>query len=1125
MNFSHLHVHTEYSLLDGFGTAAKYCKKAKELGQSYLACTDHGNVDGLIKFQSACDKQGIKPVLGCEAYIVPDASKKEKGEKRGHITLLVKNEIGWQNLLQMLTKANLEGMYYRPRIDFAMLRKHYEGLVILTGCSASFLNIDKSFALFEWLSETVSDDLYLEIMPHNMEGQKKINYNCMQLSKTYGSSLVATNDCHYVNAEDSKAHEVLLAIQTKAKWTDKNRYRFSIDGFHMRSAEEMSQTFRQFHGDIFTRREINEALETTIEIAEKCSSFRIPKKEICLPKVKECGYEDPGRFIWKLAEKKLLSFNWSTEKTNQYFERLSEEWELINAKKFAPYFVVVWELTKWCRENDIAVGPGRGSAGGSLLAYLLEITKIDPIEYRLLFSRFISEDRIDFPDIDIDFEDKKRYLVREHLEKIYGKNNISSLSTFMKMKSRTTVRDVGRVFDVPLTEVDAFAKIINDTNGELEEGETPISYAANKTDEGIKFAKKYPYIVEYSMKLEGLIRGGGQHASAVLVSGEPLTEGTRCSLVTRSNQIVSNWDMGDSEYVGLIKLDILGLNTMSVLNKVKQMVQKENPDFNFEKVPLNDPLVYEEISEGHTIGAFQLSAHTTTKYSKLIKPRNLNELSDTIALVRPGPLDSGETDEYIKRKHGQAGWKKLHPRYEAVLESTYGVMTYQEQIMEIIHKVGGLSYTTADKIRKVIGKKRDVKEFKPFEEAFIAGCKKEKTLSETEAIEFWANLQKCANYVFNRSHSVAYSIIGYWTMWAKVYYPKEFICASLTYGAEAKADELVGEAERLGLIIKTPRVGISQASEWVIKGNELYAPFSSIKGIGDKTALQCEKLGSSKIVSSNIGKFFKRRDDIPVKAEGKLDELLKAIGAYGEPPTGNIQEYFSFPVSDNKKTFVPNLMKILKGRNVLQEEIPRYCSLDIAKNNIKPLIVENKFTDYKVPLKKCQKCELYKECKAPVMPSAGTFNIAIVGEAPGEREDEAGKGLVGKSGVLTWSTLENYGLYREDFHVTNAGKCFPAKSKTPNKKQLLLCRSWLEEELHQLKPILILAFGNVGLATFTDKDKGITEMSGKTTWNEEFSCWICWCIHPAAVLRNPGSRQLFNDSIKNFADKIDLLAP
>jgi DNA polymerase-3 subunit alpha len=1125
MQFCHLHVHDEYSLLDGFGTAKAYIKKAKELGHNFISLTNHGNVDGLIKFQSVCDKQGIKPILGCEAYIVPDASKKEKGEKRGHITLLVKNEIGWQNLIQMLTKANLEGMYYRPRIDFAMLRKHYEGLVILTGCSASFLNIDKDESLFQWLGTATPDDLYLEIMPHNMEAQKDINQKCLDLSKAYGFSLVATNDCHYVNAEDSKAHEVLLAIQTKAKWTDKNRYKFSIDGFHMRSAEEMSQAFRQYHGTIFTRREINDAIERTIEIAEKCSSFRIPKKEICLPKVPGLENEDEGKYLWNLAEKKLLSFGWDTEKTNQYFERLSLEWELINSKKFMPYFMVVREVTDWCHKNNIMVGPGRGSAGGSLLAFLLEITTVDPIVYGLLFSRFISEDRQDYPDIDLDFEDIKRPLIRKHLEEIYGMNNISSLSTFMKMKGRTTVRDIARVFDISLQEIDAFAKVIDEKNIEIKEDESAIEYAAKNTDEGIRFAKKYPHIIDYSVKLEGIIRGGGQHAAAVLVSGESLLEGTRCSLVTRSGQTVANWDMGDSEYVGLIKLDVLGLNTLTVLNETKRIIEQDGsrPDFEFEKIPLDDPTIYKEISDGNNVGIFQVSAYTTSKYAKIIKPQNIEELSATIALIRPGPMDSGMLDNYIKRKNNGERWQKKHPKYENVVKETYGIIAYQEQIMEIIHSAAGLSYTTADKIRKVIGKKRDVKEFKPFEEAFIEGCLKEKTLSIDEAKEFWEGLQKHANYSFNKSHAYEYAIISYWTAWCKFYYPKEFICALLTYGAETKLEDIVNEAERLGLYVKTPRIGISESIRWIIKDNELYAPFISIKGIGDKTAEQCAKIGQAKSVKKNL--FFQPKEILSDRPKGKLEELLKSIGAYGEPPTGNMQELFSFPISDNKKAFVPNLMKVLKGRNILQDEISKYCSLDIAKNNIKPLIAENKFTNYKEPLMECKNCELHAECKAPVMPSPGIFNIAIMGEAPGESEDKAGKGLIGKSGVLTWTTLENHGLYREDFHVTNAGKCFPSKSKTPNKKQLLLCRSWLEEELYQLKPILILAFGNVGLSTFTDKDKGITEMSGKTTWNEEFSCWICWCIHPAAVLRNPGSKQLFNDSIKNFADKIDLLAP
>jgi DNA polymerase-3 subunit alpha len=1148
MNFCHLHVHDEYSLLDGFGRAKDYVKRAKDLGMTHLALTNHANIDGLINFQKECQKHGIAPILGCEAYIVPNMLKKEKGEKRGHITLLVKNQTGFQNLCVMLTKANLEGMYYKPRIDFETIKKHYDGLVIMTGCSSSFLNFQGGIELLEWLGTASPDDIYLEIMPHCMNSQNDINEQCIKLSKIYGMPLVATNDCHYVNKDDAKSHEVLLAIQTQSTWSEKDRYRFSIDGFYMRSFKEMAEQF--VAQNQFSPGEIEQAMEATMEIAEKCGSFLIPKQQISLPVVPDFENKDIGESVYRLAEDKLLSMNLSGDIKEIYYDRLDMEWDVVESKGFSKYFLIVWELVNWCKKNEIMVGPGRGSVGGSLMAYLLGITTVDPIKYNLLFSRFITEDRIDYPDIDLDFEDVKRPLIRGHLEAIYGKANIASLSTFMKMKGRTTVRDVCRVFEIPLKEADAFAKIINDTTSDLDEEESAITIAT-KTEEGAKFLKKHPHVVDYSIKLEGIIRGAGQHAAAILVSSEPLTNGNRCNLTLRKNEAVSNWNMGDSEYVGLIKLDILGLNTLSVLNETKRLIKKhpfkkflyhpesdcyfvsEDPEeqcdeveFEFEKIPLDDQKIYEEISNGNTAGVFQLLAHTTRKYCKLIKPLNMGELSDTIALVRPGPLDSGMTDTYIKRKETGESWKKKHQKYETIVKDTYGIVIYQEQVMDVIFKVAGLPYAIADKIRKVISKKRDPKEFKPYEEAFIEGCLKEKTFSRDEAEEFWQVLQNHARYSFNKSHSVEYAIIGYWCAYCKYYYPEEFIIASLTCGQDGKKEDIIEEAERLGFTIKTPRVGVSESKAWVAKGKELYAPFMEIKGIGEKAAEECFELGKERN-STAKNRFFRRKVEIPARRQGKTYELLRTIGAYGEPPTADdLSIYFNFPVSSAKRKVYPNMMKVLEDRHVRSEEVEKYYSLSIDRSYINPLIVEAQFKKYKSKsLSGCEKCELRSECKKPVNPSPGYFNVAIVGEAPGQSEDEEGKGFVGKAGILLWQTLKMYQYEREDFHVTNACKCFPSNSKTPSEKQLLVCRNWLTEELYQIKPVIILAFGNTGLQTFAGRNKGISDMSGTTTWCEEFSSWICWCVHPSSVLRNPNNKTLFNDGIKNFVEKINLLAP
>jgi len=1149
MNFSHLHVHNEFSFLDGFGSAESYVKEAKKLGFNYLSLTNHGNIDGLIKFQKACEKEKIDPILGCEAYIVPDMLRKEKGEKRGHITLLVKNEIGWKNLCQMLTKANLDGFYYRPRIDYESLMDHCEGLIVLTGCSASFLHLPGGIQLFDHLQAIIGKDLYLEVMPHLMEDQIKTNNLCIELSQQYSVPIVATNDCHYIKATDSEAQEVLLAMQTKAKWTDIDRYRFSINGLYLRTANEMRNAFKE--QGVFDKDEIEGILDWTEDIYEKCK-FKIPKQNISLPKVPGYENEDPGEFIWNLAEKQLLAIsqNWETEKVNLYFDRLSEEWKLIQEKGFSPYFLIVWELISWCKKSKIMTGPGRGSVGGSLLAFLLGITSVDPIKYGLLFSRFIAEDRQDLPDIDMDFEDRKRHLVREHLESLYGKNHIASLSTFMTMKGRGTVRDICRVFDVPLSEADVFAKSII----ESPDSDEKVIEEALKTDIGKEFKEKHGDLVEYMSALEGQIKSVGQHAAALIISSEDLREGTRGNLAIRSNEIVCNWDMKDSEQVGLMKLDVLGLNTLSILNETRQqIISKDNPklflyhpesdcyfvgdevdqadcdsvEFEFEKIPLNDKRIYQSLYEGNTVGVFQLSAWATTALAKQIHATNINELSDIIALVRPGPADSGQTTTYIARKNGGNGWEKKHPTYEEIVKNTYGIIIYQEQVMEVIHKVAGLPYVTADKIRKVISKKRDAKEFKQYEEAFVAGCLEKKTFSAKEARTFWKELQAHARYSFNLSHSTAYAILGYYTAWCKMYYPVEFMCAALTYGSENKKEELVKEAYRMGLEIVTPKVGVSDAVKWTSKDGKLYVPFIEIKGFGEKMALKCNDIKSSKVVVSRApikktrGFFFSNTTEVKIIEKtngGKLESILTEIGAFGGNPTGDFSKYFSFKIETPAKN---NTLEIIVGDLANN---PRVLSLDIEKGTIKNAIKEISFAPKK-SLSRCPDCELRGECRGPVHASPGHFNVSIISDTPGSEEDEKKKCLMGPAGKVVWDELLKYELKRDDFHLSSVCKCFPSISKSPKPNQIKICsEKWLFEELKEIDCRLILAFGNISLQAFTGRAGGIKEMSGKTEWNEKAGAWICWCLHPSAVLRDINNKGLFETGIKNFIDKIEILS-
>jgi len=718
IDYCHLHVHTEYSMLDGMGTTKQYAQRAAKLGFKYLGITDHGSIDGLIKFQKACLEHDIKPVLGCEMYIIPELEEEKKERVRGHICLFAKNQEGFANICRLLTFAHMEGFYYRPRITYETLLEHCKGLVITTACPLSFLRVytdGKRF--FGDLYDSIGEDLYCEIMPHNTNLQKGTNKLKIAMAKKYGCKVILTNDCHYVLKKHHRSQEVLLAIQRKASWNDPKRWKFDIRNMHLRSIKEMTKAIKEIG---FYKKEY---LTNTIEVAEKCSGFRIPKMKVRLPRVKEApkGAKAEKKFILDLC-KESYKRKWGIpiESRKDYYGRLMEEYNLITKKKFHRYLLIVWEFVKWCKENDISIGPNRGSAGGSLINYLLGITTIDPIKHKLIFSRFINEDRIDFPDIDIDFEHEKRHLVRKHLESVYGYKRVAGVSSFNRMKSKAIIKDVARVFDVPFKEVNEFTKFVEDN-----ESHTGIQDAINKYEQPKEFAKKYPKVVRFAKSLEGQIKNYGKHAAAVVLSKSDIGTSGRCYLLkSKDGDANINWEKDDTEYVGLIKIDVLGLKQLSVLAEAKRLIkQNKNVHVDFDSIDLDDKEVFKDVTKGNTIGIFQFGTYASTELVKKMGIEEFRHLSDATALVRPGPAKSGMTSEYIRRKHG-GKWEKKHKIYEEITKDTYGVIVYQEQVMEVISRIAGLHYSVADNIRKIIGKKRSAKEFKKYERQFIRGCKK-----------------------------------------------------------------------------------------------------------------------------------------------------------------------------------------------------------------------------------------------------------------------------------------------------------------------------------------------------------------------------------------------------------------
>jgi len=903
-----LHNHDEYSVLDGFGKSIDYARVAKEKGFEYLGMTNHGNVDGAIKFQEACNEAGIIPIHGCELYIVEDLSIKEKGEKRKHITIIIKDQIGWKNLLKMLTVANLEGFYYRPRIDPKLLLAHCEGLIVLTACASSFVTEQWGENLLELLRDKIPGDVYLEIMPHEYPEQEKLNSEIQKLSGRLSVQIVASNDCHYPDSGDEIVQEVLLAIQSKKKWRDPARWKFDVTGLHLKTYDEMVDAFDK--QDILPPKTYKRALRRTAEIAEKCKNFAIEQVPVELPRIP--GYEDIPEdvLIRDLCEKSLERRG--KTKGKKYTERLEEELGIIIKQKFCLYFLIVWELVKWCKENDIMVGPGRGSAGSSLVCYLLGITTVDPIKFDLLFARFISPARIDLPDIDMDFEDIKRPLIRQHLEDLYGKNKIAGVKTFSRLKGKGAIRDVSRVFDVPLADVNAACDSIVVRSGGDFRSDFTIEDAFQTFEDGKKFRKKYPRVTDYAMKLEGQIRNTGQHAAAMIVSLNDLWQGDHCNLARGKDGIpIVNWEKTDIEYMGLMKLDVLGLNALTVLNFARKLI-KENHNFDviYEEIPLDDERVFEEFSKGNNIGVFQFGSLGLRKFCRELGIEDFEMLTHANALYRPGTLRSGMTTDFQKRKFGEEKIEHVHPIIEELTKDTYGIILYQEQVMKFMYDLGGLGWRTADTVRKVISKSKGVEQFNKFKEIFADGCVKRKTLDRETALRLWDELSSFGSYGFNKSHAVEYTMIGYWDMWLKVHYPEEFICASLTYGTkdEAKKTDLIEEALRIGLDVRPPKYGISHHEKWLIKEKVLYAPFIEIKGFGVKTA---KKAGEYKV--KNKDNFFEKDDEKLTKFE----KILRAIRAFDDTELsdeeyGEMADYFSVSFVRDPAKKLRKIITILK---------------------------------------------------------------------------------------------------------------------------------------------------------------------------------------------------------------------
>ncbi|HBR18501.1 MAG: DNA polymerase III subunit alpha [Deltaproteobacteria bacterium RIFCSPLOWO2_12_FULL_43_16] len=855
-NFIHLHLHTQYSLLDGAIRHDDLFTLAKEYKMPALAMTDHGNMFGAVEFYEKASHYGIKPIIGCETYVAPGSrfdrtinnigKEGGEGEASFHLILLVKNTKGYRNLCKLLSSAYLEGFYYKPRIDKELLKANNEGLIALSSCLHGEIpyllnkgNREKALkAAEEYKAIFDNNRFYLELQDNKLPEQKKVNEGLLEISKKLNIPLVATNDCHYLRREEARAHDILVCIQTGKTINSTDRLKFRTDEFYFKSPKEMELSFSAYP----------EAIKNTIEIAERCN-LELKLKEHHLPVFPVPDNGDIDVFFEHQArqglEKRLKSLHDKGEDVESqrwhYYERLEKEIKVVKAMGFPGYFLIVADFIDFAKRSDIPVGPGRGSAAGSLVAYALGITNLDPIKHNLLFERFLNPDRISLPDIDIDFCIEGRDDVIKYVSEKYGKDNVSQIITFGQMKAKAVIRDVGRAMDMPYSDVDKIAKLVpNVLNITIEDAVKQEVRLKELIDKDARVRD----LIDVAKTLEGLPRHASTHAAGVVISNKPLIEYLPLYKGPKEEVVTTQYPMKDVEKIGLVKFDFLGLKTLTVIDKVVKLLKSnKNIELDIDNLILDDAETYKLLSSGDTDGIFQLESSGIKELLRKLKPETFEDVMSVVALYRPGPLQSGMVDDFIKRKHGKAQIKYELPQLKDMLANTYGVIVYQEQVMEIAKVLAGFSPGDADVLRKAMGKKLP-EEMVIQREKFIEGAKKNK-VPQPKAEKIFDLMANFAGYGFNKSHSAAYALIAYQTAYLKAHYPVEFMAALLTsdMGNTDNVIKYIGECRDMGIGILPPDINESKMNFTVTSSSlPLWGQISSAKG-----GLSPEKGGRGRI--------------------------------------------------------------------------------------------------------------------------------------------------------------------------------------------------------------------------------------------------------------------------------------
>ena len=832
MSFAHLHVHTEYSLLDGSNKIKEYVARAKELGMNSAAITDHGVMYGVIDFYREARKQGINPILGCEVYVAPNSRFDREvtgGDDRYyHLVLLAENNEGYENLTKIVSKGFVEGYYYKPRVDKELLRTYHKGIIALSACLAGEVPRYLTKGMYEEAKDRALEyqeifgkgNYFLELQDHGIPDQQLVNQQLMKLSQETGIELVATNDVHYTYADDAKAHDILLCIQTGKKLSDENRMRYEGGQYYVKSEEEMAALFPY----------ARQALENTQKIADRCSveiEFGVTK----LPK-----YDVPeGYTSWEYLQKLCyegLDQRYRTP-SQELKDRLAYELDTIRHMGYVDYFLIVWDFIKYAKDHGIAVGPGRGSAAGSIVSYCLGITTIDPIHYQLLFERFLNPERVSMPDIDVDFCYERRQEVIDYVTRKYGKDCVAQIVTFGTLAARGVIRDVGRVMDLPYAYVDSIAKMIPQELGITIDKALQMNPELRKLYES---DETVTHLIDMAKRLEGLPRHCSMHAAGVVICQKPVDEYVPLSRAA-DGTITTQFIMTTLEELGLLKMDFLGLRTLTVIQNAVQLARKKQPDLQIDKIDYDDKAVLDYIGTGKTEGIFQLESGGMKNFMKELQPHSLEDVIAGISLYRPGPMDF--IPQYIRGKNDRSSITYDCPQLEPILAPTYGCIVYQEQVMQIVRDLAGYTLGRSDLLRRAMSKKKAAvmeKERKTFvygdEETGVPGCIKN-GIDEQTANKIYDEMIDFAKYAFNKSHAAAYAVVSYQTAWLKYYYPVEYMAALMTSVIDnpTKVAEYIYVCRQMGIRILPPDINKGEA-DFSVDGGDIRYGLAAIKSIG-----------------------------------------------------------------------------------------------------------------------------------------------------------------------------------------------------------------------------------------------------------------------------------------------------